>query len=50
MAFAHVLVKVSFEVIVIYFHFFKIFNIQIGEMAFCKPDFIIIKLNYFQNT
>jgi hypothetical protein len=38
------------ELIAIYFHFFKIFNIQIGEMAFCKSDFIIIKLNYFQNT
>jgi hypothetical protein len=29
-----------------------IFNIQIGEMAFCKPDFIrsIIKTNYFQKS
>jgi hypothetical protein len=26
------------------------FNIQIGEMTFCKPDFIIIKSNYFQNA
>jgi hypothetical protein len=24
--------------------------IQIEEMAFCKPDFIIIKSNYFQNA
>jgi hypothetical protein len=23
------------------------FTIQIGEMAFCKPDFIIIKSNYY---
>jgi hypothetical protein len=35
---------------VIYFHSFEIFNIQIGEMALCKPDFIIIKSNYFQNA
>jgi hypothetical protein len=28
----------------------EIFNIQIGEMAFCKPEFIIIKSNYFQNA
>jgi hypothetical protein len=33
-----------------YFHSFEIFNIQIGEMAFCKPDFIIIKSNYFLNV
>jgi hypothetical protein len=26
------------------------FNIQIGEMTFCKADFIIIKSNYFQNA
>jgi hypothetical protein len=32
-------------IIDIYFHSFEIFNIQIGEMAFCKPDFIIIKLS-----
>jgi hypothetical protein len=32
------------------FHSFEIFNIQIEEMAFCKPDFIIIKSNYFQNA
>jgi hypothetical protein len=31
-------------------HSFKIFNIQIGEMAFCKPDFIVIKSNFFQNA
>jgi hypothetical protein len=37
------------KLIAIYFHFFEIFNIQIGEMAFCKPDFII-KSNYFQNA
>jgi hypothetical protein len=44
------LAKVSIELIAIYFHSSKIFNIQIGEMAFCKPDFIIIKSNYFQNV
>jgi hypothetical protein len=37
-------------VIAIYLHSFEIFNMQIGEMAFCKPDFIIIKSNYFENT
>jgi hypothetical protein len=31
-------------------HSFEIFNIKIGEMTFCKPDFIIIKSNYFQNA
>jgi hypothetical protein len=45
----HALDKMSIELIAIYFHSFEIFNIQIGEMAFCKPDFIIIKSNYFQN-
>jgi hypothetical protein len=43
------LAKVSIELIAIYFHSPKIFNIQIGEMAFCKPEFII-KSNYFQNV
>jgi hypothetical protein len=45
-ALVHALAKVSIELIPIYFH------IQIGEMAFCKPDFIIIKSNYeyFQNA
>jgi hypothetical protein len=33
-----------------YSHSFEIFNIQIGEMAFCKPNFTIIKSNYFQNA
>jgi hypothetical protein len=32
------------------FSLFRNFNIQIGEMALCKPDFIIIKSNYFQNA
>jgi hypothetical protein len=50
MALVHALAKVSIELIAIYFHSFEIFNIQIGEMAFCKPDFIIIKSNYFQNA
>jgi hypothetical protein len=38
--------KVSIEC----FHSFEIFFIQIGEMAFCKPEFIIITSNYFQNA
>jgi hypothetical protein len=38
------------SIIAIYFHSFEIFNIQIGEMTFCKPDFIITKSNYFQNA
>jgi hypothetical protein len=32
--------QVSIELIAIYFHSFEIFNIQIGEMTFCKPDII----------
>jgi hypothetical protein len=44
------LAQVSVELIEIYFHSFEIFNIQTGEMTFCKPDFIIIKSNYFQNA
>jgi hypothetical protein len=43
------LAQVSIELIAIYFHSFEIFNIHIGKMMFCKPDFIIIKSNYFQN-
>jgi hypothetical protein len=50
MALVHALAKVSIELMAIYFHSFEIFNIQIGETAFCKPDFIIIKSNYFQNA
>jgi hypothetical protein len=50
MALVHVLAKVSIELIAIYFHSFEIFNIQIGEMTFCKLAFIIIKANYFQNA
>jgi hypothetical protein len=42
------LAQVSIELIAIYFHSFE--NIQIGEMTFCKPDFIIIKSNYFRNA
>jgi hypothetical protein len=45
-----VLAKVSIELIAIYFYSFEIFSIQIGEKVFCKPEFIIIKLNYFQNA
>jgi hypothetical protein len=41
---------VSIELIAIYFHSFEIFIIQIGEMPFCKPEFIIIKSNYYQNA
>jgi hypothetical protein len=44
------LAKVSIELIPIYFHSFEIFIIQIGQVAFCKPDVIIIKSNYFQNA
>jgi hypothetical protein len=44
------LAKVSIELIAIYFHPFEIFIIQIGKMTFCKPEFIIIKSNYFQNA
>jgi hypothetical protein len=29
---------------------FRIFKIEMGEMAFCTSDFIIIKSNYFQNA
>jgi hypothetical protein len=39
MALVHALAKVSIELIAIYFHSFEIFIIQIGEMAFCKPEF-----------
>jgi hypothetical protein len=28
----------------------KFFIIQVEEMVFCKPEFIIIKSNYFQNS
>jgi hypothetical protein len=42
--------QVLIELIAIYFHSFEIFNIQIGEMTFCKADLIIIKSNYFQNA
>jgi hypothetical protein len=45
MALAKVSIHVSIELIATYFHSFEIFNIQIGEMAFCKPDFIYILLS-----
>jgi hypothetical protein len=45
-ALVHAIAKVSIELIAIYFHCFEIFIIQIGEIAFCKPEFIIIKSNY----
>jgi hypothetical protein len=35
--------NLSIELIAIYFHSFEIFIIPIGEMAFYKPDFIIIE-------
>jgi hypothetical protein len=44
------LAQVSIELIAIYFHSSEIFNVQIGEITFWKPDFIIIKSNYFQNA
>jgi hypothetical protein len=50
MPLVHALVKVSIELMAIYFHSFKIFTIHIGEMAFRKADFIIITSNYFQNA
>jgi hypothetical protein len=50
MTLVHALAKVSIELTVIYFHSFEIFNMQSGEMAFCKPDFIIIKSNDYQNA
>jgi hypothetical protein len=40
----------SIELIAMYLHSFEIFSIRIGGMTFCKPDFIIIKSNYFQNA
>jgi hypothetical protein len=49
MALVHAIAKLSIKLIPIYFHSFEIFIIQIEEMAFCKPEFIIIKSNYFQN-
>jgi hypothetical protein len=39
------LAQVSIKLIAIYFHSF-----EIGEITFCKADFIIIKSNYFQNA
>jgi hypothetical protein len=50
MALVRALAKVSIKLIAIYFHSFEIFIIQIGEIAFCKLAFIIIKANYFQNA
>jgi hypothetical protein len=44
------LAKVSIDLIAIYIHSFQISIIQIGEMAFCKLEFIIMKSNYFQNV
>jgi hypothetical protein len=46
----HALTKASIELIAIYCHPFENFNVQIGEMAFCKLESIIIKSNYFQNS
>jgi hypothetical protein len=34
------LAKGSIELIAIYFHSFEIFIIQIGEIAFCKPELL----------
>jgi hypothetical protein len=47
MALVDALTKVSIELIATYFHSFEIFNMQIGEIAFCKPDLHIINSNYF---
>jgi hypothetical protein len=40
MALVNVIAKLSIKLIAICFHSFEIFIIQIGEMAFCKPEFI----------
>jgi hypothetical protein len=51
MRLVHALGKVSIELINSdLFSLFPHFIIQIEEMAFCKPKFIIIKSNYFQNA
>jgi hypothetical protein len=50
MTLVHVTAKVSNELIAIHFHSFQIFIVQIREMGFCKPEFIIVKSNYFQNA
>jgi hypothetical protein len=44
------LLYISIKLIAIYVHSFEIFIIQIGEMAFFKPEIIIIKSNYFQSA
>jgi hypothetical protein len=42
MALIHALVKVSIELTEIYFHFFEMFIVQIGEMAFySKPELLL---------
>jgi hypothetical protein len=42
------LAKVSIELMAIYFPYLKIFNIPIGEIAFCKSDqFIKCEQNVF---
>jgi hypothetical protein len=37
----------KYQLIAIYFHSFEIFNIQIGEMTFCKPDLIFFFFFFF---
>jgi hypothetical protein len=39
-ALVHAIAKVSIELIAIYFHFFEIFVIQIGEMSIYHPESI----------
>jgi hypothetical protein len=46
MALVHALAKLSIE-LTIYFHSFEIFIIQIGEMGFCKPEFIFFQVKLF---
>jgi hypothetical protein len=41
------LAQVSIELIAIYFQSFEIFNNQIGEMTFCKPDIYYYKVKLF---
>jgi hypothetical protein len=50
MALVYAIAKVSIKLRAIYFHSLQIFIMQISEIGFCKPEFIIIKSNYFQNA
>jgi hypothetical protein len=41
---------VSIALIAIYFHSFEIFNIQIGEMTFCKQTLVLSSQIICQNA